>query len=547
MPLAGRPTPRRARSAERLLRVLVGRSAYRDRFEGEAGRERFVRQIAASGPVVRLGVVVAILADLLLPGWASRVGAVDGIRRLLASSMELHRSPTPLSVGAAPSDDPRGDGTADVRPRPTEAFDEIIIGSGPGGAIAAFYAATAGRRVAIVEAGRAASSSASHSSDQLLADFRDAGQELILGRSIVPFAQGQVVGGGSEVNSGLYHRLPTHLRARWFAALGVEAEEWEDAEREVERLVPIERQSRSSLGSYVHSPIPQIAEHLGWEHAIIPRWRTYGDEGYRHHGMADTYLSRAVDAGATLLAGERALRADIDGTSVRVRTAREALRAKRLVVAAGATGTPGFIARSGMAPLRSASFGFHVMAKVAVSFPRTINDLVDIDPHQAWAPGGSAKIGVAASTPDLLRSALAGLGLPTSLVSGRLGVYYVSHPAVGRGGILRLGEHLQPWFISTPSSMQALKQHVAALEAAIEAVGGQVLAPGRHTLSTVHVFGSLPVGSSPLVNGDGVVAGTGGLVRVSDASLLPEAPAVNPQGPLMHLATVLARRCLDGR
>ena len=521
--------------ARRELSSLAGFSA--------EGAHRFVRQYHLSSPLVRLGLFGTLLLGVLVPGPVLHKGAIGALIRLLRSALELHREVT---------DSPESDvSTADDRLkwRPSSiggsaSFDEIVVGSGPGGAVAALVATLSGRRVLVIEEGRAPSNCSSHSVNQLLLDFRFAGQQVILGAPVVPFAEGAVLGGGSEVNSGLYHRVPPHVLEHWLSATGATIEEWQSAVDDVEQRLPINIQPNSSLGVYANSPIPRIAEVLEWQSSVIPRWRTYDGKNYRHHGMLDTYLKSAEEAGAVIIGDARVARIEMErsGSSVKVITQDATFRSENVVVAGGTLGTPDILARSGLFPLRRSSFGFHLMSKVAVRFPFAINDFTDIDPHQAWRSGGSAKLGVSASTPEILQSTFAGLGVETRRVDEQCGVYYVSIPASGRGGLVRAGGSVQPWFRMDERTRREIEAKTVDLEAAVEAVGGEVLARSRRVYSTVHIFGSLPIGTTAAVDEHGVVRGTKGRIRVSDASLLPLAPAVNPQGPLMHLATLLARR-----
>ena len=62
------------------------------------------------------------------------------------------------------------------------------------------------------------------------------------------------------------------------------------------------------------------------------------------------------------------------------------------------------------------------------------------------------------------------------------------------------------------------------------------------SISTVHIFGSIPLGRSKLVDKYGFVRNTGNRVRVCDGSLLPSAPIVNPQGPIAALCKVISEK-----
>ena len=49
----------------------------------------------------------------------------------------------------------------------------------------------------------------------MLTKYKNAGLTAMLGSPVVNYAEGSCVGGGSEVNSGLYHRLPADILDEW--------------------------------------------------------------------------------------------------------------------------------------------------------------------------------------------------------------------------------------------------------------------------------------------------------------------------------------------
>ena len=51
--------------------------------------------------------------------------------------------------------------------------------------------------------------------EQMRRQYRNEGLTVALGRPSVAYTEGRCVGGGSEVNSGLYHRPPAGLLERW--------------------------------------------------------------------------------------------------------------------------------------------------------------------------------------------------------------------------------------------------------------------------------------------------------------------------------------------
>ena len=88
-------------------------------------------------------------------------------------------------------------------------YDTVVVGSGPGGSIAALRLLEKGEKVAIIESGAAYSSGQikHHSLDQTKYQFNKQGMTFCLGNIPMLFAEGSTYGGGSEVNSGLYFKL----------------------------------------------------------------------------------------------------------------------------------------------------------------------------------------------------------------------------------------------------------------------------------------------------------------------------------------------------
>ena len=50
---------------------------------------------------------------------------------------------------------------------------------------------------------------------EMVAKYRHHGAGAAIGNPFIAYAEGRCVGGSTEINSGLYHRLPDHLAAEW--------------------------------------------------------------------------------------------------------------------------------------------------------------------------------------------------------------------------------------------------------------------------------------------------------------------------------------------
>src|SRR5580765_431388 len=95
--------------------------------------------------------------------------------------------------------------------------DIAVLGSGPGGSVAACLLAEAGREVAWLEEGPhlAPDSAAPFSRAEMETKYRNGGLTVAVGPTNVAYVEGRCVGGGSEINSGLYHRTPPEILDEW--------------------------------------------------------------------------------------------------------------------------------------------------------------------------------------------------------------------------------------------------------------------------------------------------------------------------------------------
>ena len=96
-------------------------------------------------------------------------------------------------------------------------YDFLIIGSGPGGAVYASKLQKAGLKICMIESGilDLENNYDSFSYSEMLHKYKYGGINATLGNANIAYVEGQVIGGGSSVNSGLYHRAPTEILNKW--------------------------------------------------------------------------------------------------------------------------------------------------------------------------------------------------------------------------------------------------------------------------------------------------------------------------------------------
>ena len=242
-------------------------------------------QFSNSDSLIKSGIIITLLCYKFFPVIAKRLPFLPTTFKMINSLAALHKDEkiSALKLNS-------NDGQCNFYTSRDYVFNEVVIGSGPGGAIAANLSAKKNKKVLLVEEGGLKSKNDHHSLTQLMFDFRNRGHEVILGLPIIPFAQGRVIGGSSEINSGLYHRLPNHVKSEWLSTLNISEKSWHDAEIAIESSLSIKKQDDRSLGVYSKSPLIDASERMNWDCQLIPRWRTYSGETFIHFGMTDTFL-----------------------------------------------------------------------------------------------------------------------------------------------------------------------------------------------------------------------------------------------------------------
>jgi choline dehydrogenase-like flavoprotein len=459
------------------------------------------------------------------------------------------------------------------------AYDAVIVGSGPGGSVTARALAEAGQRVLIVEEGPwvEPGSIEPYSVAQMQAQYRNGGLTVALGAPSVAYTEGRGAGGGSEVNSGLYHRPSAELLARWSAGWDIEA-------LDPEVLGPLhDRVERElSVAPWPGDRLPEAsqllrggAERLGWAGFDVPRWARYEHtpDGVRVHKqtMTRTYLRAAIDAGAGLRTDARARRVVIEGgravgVSIESAGRTEELRARHVFACAGATQTPALLQRSGVRRNVGGNLSVHPTVKAVAEFADDVNEPADLATYQVKEFGSWLSFGGSASRPALVALALSEnwpeFG-PSVDRWRRQIVYYAAIQSRGRGRVQALPGFRDPLvtYAITGQDLAMLRSGLARLCHLLLAAGAvrvypahtgaplvtgaadapaaaRTLTRSRASLMTVHLCGTVPMGERRERTGAdsfGRVWGVPGLT-VNDASLLPEAPGVNPQGAVMAVA-----------
>ena len=463
----------------------------------------------------------------------------------------------------------------------------LVIGSGAGGASTAALLASAGRRVVVVEEGPWIDPDAVEpfSLAEMVSKYRHHGSSAALGNPPIAYAEGRCVGGSTEVNSGLWHRLPPALAEEWRLRYQIEDFTTPVLDRFAEQVEAGQSVSKVPAAPPTSSALLERgATKLGWRSVEFPRVFRYDAEGRgTKQTMARTLVPKAVGAGATVLADCRVLSLQKRGprvTGARCRAGRPdgtveelLVRADHVFVCGGAIQSPALLQRSGIRRGIGGGLKLHPTIKIAARFPHPV-DHDDVPMHRITEFAPNLTIGGSASRRSHVALALADSGAPDAAALAdweHVSVYYAAIRSEGSGRVVALPGVASPLVLYglTDADVSRLARGLVHLGEALLAAGATELVPSvigaptvrrvedlapwwdavtrtRANLMTVHLTSSIRMGEAREHTGADSFGRVWGYenLRVNDASLLPDAPGVNPQAAIMTIAARNAEQFL---
>lgn len=253
-----------------------------------------------------------------------------------------------------------------------EETDVCVIGSGGGGAVAAAEIAAGGRSVVVLEQGPhwTAPDFTQREEEMLPRLFEEAGMRQTVDGSVIVL-QGRNVGGSTVHNLCYCFRAPEPVLRLWQREFGLgslTSEALAPSFERVERNLRVKRIREDEINA-MNRVIRAGTEKLGYsglvakhnrENCVQSGFCILGCFFGAKQSMLVTYVPRAEEAGARILASARAERIETQGGRVRRvrghavdeagRTGRSfEIGAKVVVLAAGAVSSPDLLLRSGIA------------------------------------------------------------------------------------------------------------------------------------------------------------------------------------------------------
>ncbi|PID37960.1 MAG: hypothetical protein CSB49_08070 [Proteobacteria bacterium] len=486
--------------------------------------------------------------------------------------------------------------------------DVVVVGSGAGGATVAAELAEGGLDVIVLEEGGhfTAKDFTTDAARMARVLYRDGGLSLALGDPPVFFSEGKAVGGTTVINGGMSWRTPERVLDVWeqeHGVVGANAEAMEPLFQRVERYISAKLQDPETK-SPDNELLREGAEQRTWEvvenvrnqlHcagsnncafgcpvnakrsalvSYLPRARRFGARVFSDCRV-DRVLTRRRAGGKQALGVEGVVVADNHGAMHRFR-----VRAKKVIVAGGATQTPTLLFRSkirGPSKRLGHNLALHPNIKLTALFDHDILGWQGV--HQHYQVREFFEEGFVMAAVNM-PPAITAMSLP--LYGRSLGEMMADYNKMATCGVLvedtvrgriRLGPHGKPiatyqmcetdrrrflrgaallsqlFFAAGAKRVVVPFEHKPVLESMDEALSleSQPITLRSMEVATVHIMGTAAMGGDPkrhVVDPWGAHYGCDDLL-VADASLFPSPVAVNPMESVMTLATRVAQRLLD--
>lgn len=317
-------------------------------------RRQFIEKLSGvSGGLLRGISMPMRLAYLMDEKVLERVGAKPQIR--VPAEIEQHRWRSQVSKAADFEEDSELE--ADV----------VIVGTGAGGAAAAYELASQGLAVVVLEEGeyhdrRDFNGKLTEVIPKL---YRSFGLTAAIGNNIIPVPIGRNVGGTTTINSGTAMQTPPETLARWRNDEGLSAfteEEMQPYFDEVKSVIKVQHADPKYVGE-IGKVIREGANRIGFvETHELPR----NAEGCDGQGLCQfgcptdakqstnvSYMPRALDCGAFLFTGFRVNSLIMNGKAAEGviseglgsggNPVRLTVKARRVILAMGSFMTPNFL------------------------------------------------------------------------------------------------------------------------------------------------------------------------------------------------------------
>ena len=455
----------------------------------------------------------------------------------------------------------------------------IVIGSGPGGATVASEIAKTGADVLMVERGKfqSLSKQQEYTSREINTKYKNGGLTPAFCKPIINYAEGCCVGGGSEINSGLFHEVPEEILQSWEKknSINFDRGELREAYNDVKSRLNISYMPKSEMPK-ASTILMDGSKKLGWECNEIPRWYSYDDgSNGKRMTMTETYIPDFVENGGEILESYKVTKIRKEAKKQNIVEIcgpnKEEIKVKSdyIVISAGAIDTPFLLLQSGYKKNVGEGLKMHPSFKFTAMFSDEINDNnMGVPVHQVKEFSPKISMGCSISNKQFIALGLNDSNNMEYLDSWKkMANYYSMISPIGSGSVRKIIGINSPVvnYKLTREDKKNTIEGAKLLGRLLFKAGAKKLFPSiaqnilfenesqlnslnninfsYYNLMTIHLFSSAQIGGNKktsVVNPEGHLW-EDDTIFISDSSILCDSPTVNPQGTVMAFAKMNAK------
>ena len=457
--------------------------------------------------------------------------------------------------------------------------DFLVIGSGPGGSITAWELLKNKKNVLLIESGANYSldSCNPYSTKEMEQKYKYGGLNPTYNNPKVSYVEGECVGGGSEVNSGFYHRTPKNIVDSWAKDYSIKNFSYENLIKHfeiIEKEISVSYLPKSLSAAKASYKLKEGADKLGWENIEVPRWYKFNNDGSgTKQSMTETYIKWFINDGGRLISNLKAIKIEnIQGhwkvlCKNMLNDKKIVINTKYLFLCGGAISTPLLLQSSGIKKNIGKTLQMHPTVKAIAEFDEIINHSdMGVPVHQIKQFSPQISLGCSISSKPYLALAMLDNKKYLKRIKNHwemMAIYYAMITPTGKGKVIKLPLFNDPLikFDFSNTDLELLSNGLKKMCRILFEAGAKYIYPSiknfgqlrnlndindiprrlsknKTSLMTIHLFSSCPMGENKNIcatNSFGELVDYKNLF-INDGSLMPSAPGVNPQGTIMAIA-----------
>jgi hypothetical protein len=259
-------------------------------------------------------------------------------------------------------------------------IENIVIGSGPGGSITALELLKNNKKCLLIEKGEYWElGNKKHPFEEFENKWQYSGLTATLDGKMIQYSSANCLGGGSEINSGLYHSLSTDFLKKYSGNLTNDQID----NTEIEKIVNfnIEGKKFSDSVKNLKKYFNDGKENLNLKSEIIPRFQ---NKEYIKNSMTKTYVSEYLSKGGKVMISSevvkiKKLSKQKYEIKILCKKKIKLLYCKNIFVCCGAPYSYNLLDKNKLIKNKMKNFHFHPMIKLIAKYPKEVNEEISMD------------------------------------------------------------------------------------------------------------------------------------------------------------------------